>query len=112
MYQIKFYKNRRGDSPVKEFIDSLDPQTQMKVAQFLGLLEEMGPRLKRPFADKLAGKIYELRPKQGRILYFFFAGDKIVLVHGFLKKTNAVERSDIELAERRRVDWIFRGGLS
>ena len=108
MYQVRFYTTARGDSPVEEFLGAMDNHTRAKAAQFIDLLRELGPQLRRPFADKLQGKIYELRPKQARILYFFFIGREIILVHGFLKKTNAVERRDIELAERRRMDWIAR----
>jgi phage-related protein len=108
MYQVYFYKTARGDSPVEEFLGEMDKHTRAKTAQFIDLLRELGLQLRRPFADKLQGKIYELRPKQARILYFFFVGHEIILAHGFLKKTNAVDKSDIELAERRRVDWIAR----
>jgi phage-related protein len=108
MYQVHFYRTSRGESPVEEFLGSLDNQTKAKVAQFIGLLEEYGPQLKRPIADKLEGKIYELRPKQARILYFFFIRREIVLVHGFLKKTNAVKIKELDLAERRMADWLAR----
>jgi len=108
MYQVRFYKTGRGDSPVEQFLATLDRQTRAKAAQFIGLLSDLGPQLRRPIADKLDGKIYELRPKQARVLYFFFVGHEIILVHGFLKKTNQIEKRDLDLAQRRRIDWIIR----
>lgn len=108
MYHVSFYATERGDSPVEEFMAEMDSHTRGKTAQFIELLKEFGPRLKRPFADKLEGKIYELRPKRSRLLYFFFIGQEIVFVHGFIKKTNAVERRDLELAQRRMNDYLRR----
>lgn len=108
MYQVRFYLSARGDSPVGEFILSLDGSTRRKIESIIDLLKELGPQLKRPFADKVEGKIYELRPKQARILYFFAIEKEIIFVHGFLKKRDAIERGDIELAKRRMSDWLVR----
>ena len=108
MFHIRYYESQRGERPVAEFIESMDKQTRAKTSHFIGLLQQFGPHLKRPYADKLQGKIYELRPKQSRILYFFFAGNEIIFVHGFVKKTNEVDRRNLFMAERRRRDWLAR----
>ncbi len=110
MYQILFYTTERGDSPIDEFLDELDKKSRAKVEAYLSFLAEQGPNLKRPYADHVRGKIRELRihysSNQYRILYFFYLGDRIVLVHAFSKKTQQLRESDIELAERRMEDWI------
>ena len=110
MYQIRYYQNARGDRPVHGFIKELDVKTRAKINWVILRLETMGPNLIRPYADVVRGKIRELRIEFGhnnvRILYFFFDGDQIVLVHAFLKKTDAIRLGDIELAERRMTDWI------
>ena len=108
MYRITFYLTERGYNPVREFFESLDLQTKAKVAQFVDYLGQVGPQLRRPIADKLRGKIYELRPKQIRVLYFFAPEKEIILVHAFIKKTDAVHLMDLATAERRRIDWISR----
>ena len=108
MYHVVFYESERGDSPVEDFLQGLDPHTQAKAKALIGLLEEHGPQLKRPYADKLEGKIYEIRPKQARVLYFFFHGRQIVLLHGFIKKTWEVPKSEIRTATNRMEDWIAR----
>jgi len=110
LYQILFYTTERGDSPIDEFLDELDKKSRAKVEAYLSFLAEQGPNLKRPYADHVRGKIRELRihysSNQYRILYFFYLGDRIVLVHAFSKKTQQLRESDIELAERRMEDWI------
>ncbi len=112
LYRITFYTTDRGESPIDEFLDSLDQRPRAKVAALISLLEEQGPNLKRPYADIVKGKIRELRihhsSNQYRILYFFQMREQIVLVHGFSKKSQELRKRDIELAERRMQDWIRR----
>ena len=78
-------------------------------------LEQEGPNLPRPFADIIKGKIRELRVRFGsnnyRFLYFFF-NKKIIITHGFLKKTSKIFPGEIEKAERIREDFLkrYRGG--
>ena len=112
MYKVTFYKTPRGEKPVEAFLAEMDLATRAKAAQIIGLLQKMGPQLRRPFADKLTGKIYELRPRQARVLFFFAVGRQIILVHGFLKKTNAVDRRDLDLAERRMKDWLTQNACA
>ncbi len=112
MYKITFYWNERGDEPVREFLNELTPKTREKIQVRLGLLKTYGPELKRPYADKVKDKLYELRIRFGsdqtRILYFFMIGKRIVLVHGFRKKSSAIEFSDMNTAERRMNDFMAR----
>ncbi len=74
MYEITFYWNERGDEPVREFLNSLPEKTQQKINIWINLLKAEGPALRRPYADKIKDKLYELRVRQGsdqtRILYF------------------------------------------
>lgn len=112
MYRVIFYETARGDKPVKDFLRGLDKKTRTKVYRCSALLEQFGPNLIRPYADVVRGKIRELRVTFShdnvRVLYFFAFRTDIVLLHGFLKKTQRLDPGDIELAERRMVDWLSR----
>ncbi|MGR3310306.1 MAG: type II toxin-antitoxin system RelE/ParE family toxin [Candidatus Brocadiales bacterium] len=112
MHTIVLYTTRRGDSPVDDFLDSLDVKARAKVSTFIDLLAHEGYRLFRPYADTVRGKIRELRvpyrTSQYRILYFFFQKDFIVLLHGFAKKTQKVPEREIEQAERNMKDFVNR----
>ena len=114
MYQILYYTNARGDSPVEELLDSLDRKAFKKVAAFIGYLAEQGPNLHRPYSDHVRGPLRELRVQFARnsvrVLYFFMDGRRIVLLHGFLKKDQSLRPMDIDLAENRMRDWISRFG--
>lgn len=112
MHKIVFYTTRRGDSPVRDFLNSLDVKARLKAGSFIDLLAQEGHKLLRPYADTIRGKVRELRipyrTNQYRILYFFLLKDYIVLLHGFAKKTQEVPRREIDQAERNMQDFISR----
>jgi hypothetical protein len=98
--------------PVTEFIDACRPRHQVKVLRFLGLLEEMGPTLPRPYADLLRDGVHELRIKvageQVRLLYFFCYRRFIILYHAFVKKTDRVPEKFIDTVIAYRQAFLDR----
>jgi phage-related protein len=100
--------NNRGDTPVKKYLTFLSAKARTKVMAFIALLEKKGPTLKRPYADILRDGIRELRihhsSNQYRILYFFILRNKIILTHGFTKKTDKVPEHKIDSAIRIKKD--------
>jgi phage-related protein len=45
-----------------------------------------------------------------RLFYFFFTGCKIMLVHGFQKKTQKTPRQELEIARARYQAFLQREG--
>ncbi len=114
MWNIEYYQSGTGKSPVGDFIDSLDGKSRARIARTLDLLEEFGISLGMPYARHLEKQLWELRVRHGRnryrIIYFLDTGKSFILLHGFTKRTGAVPRADIELAESRRDDYLSRRG--
>ena len=112
MWSIEYYESIAGRCPVEEFINSLDAGSRARIARTLDLLEEFGINLGMPYARHLEKQLWELRIRQGRnryrIIYFLAVGKTFILLHAFTKKTGPVSRSDIEVAERRREEYISR----
>lgn len=110
-YQAVFYVSRRGDCPLKEFLDLLPVKVKAKISKWIQKLEELGPDLPRPYADIVKGKVRELRVgfagNQYRILYFF-CYKSIILTHAFIKKTDKVPENEIGRAERIMFDFEQR----
>ena len=113
MRRIIFYKTESGRIPVKEFLDGLAAKPSAKVVWTLNLIEARRV-VDAKYLKKLKGTtgIWEVRVASGgnifRILAFFDGDDLIVLNHGFQKKTQKTPRRDIELAERRKADYLTR----
>ncbi len=91
-----------------EFLQALDRAEQQKAFAYLSYLEEQGEALRRPIAEYLGGKLYELRPKQVRILYAFVGQRYAVVLHAFRKKTDAIPIGEQQLAKARLVDFVQR----
>jgi hypothetical protein len=69
-WQIRFYEEYRGRSPVLEFINRLPTRDKAKITNTLRLLEEFGTRLGMPHARPIEGKLWELRPGGNRLFLF------------------------------------------
>lgn len=105
MYRIRTYRTLRGGQPVEDYLNGLEPKHRRKIAGILELLAQEGPNLRRPYADVLEGPLRELRVGLGRlehrVLYYFVLKDAVVLLHAFLKKTDAVPQKEIDVAKER-----------
>lgn len=107
--QVAFYKTERGDEPVREFLQELPKEARQKCGQYLRMLQEWDT-LPASHARHLEGPIWELRPESGgieyRLLYCIDGGMVIVLLVGFLKKTQRTPRVEIEKAKERRDAYL------
>jgi len=113
-WTIEYYETPGGKRPVREFIDSLSPESKAKYIFIADLLEAYGIGVREPYVKPLAGtkKLFEIRIKDKsnihRILYFTFTGRRFVLLHGFTKKTEKTPAREIEIAAKRMEEYISR----
>ena len=111
-FTVEFYETEKGEKPCLEFLNTLEVKLRAKVFRDLTLLEEKGKELRLPYSEHLDDGIFELRTKQGtnivRNLYFFFVGNKIIITHGFRKKTQKTPPEEIERAKKYREDYLAR----
>lgn len=81
-------------------------------ARIVELLMEFGPDLRMPHSRSLGSGLFELRPRGregiGRALYCFLVGERIVVLHAFVKKTQATSPRELKVARRRMKE--VRGG--
>ena len=110
--EIKFYKDQAGKVPVRDFLDSLDVKMRQKMLRSIQALQDMGVSLRMPLSEALDDGIFELRAKVGtnisRVMYFFIIGNRAVLTHGFIKKTQKTPPREIERAKKIRDDYMKR----
>lgn len=104
--KVVFYKEDDGGVPALEWILGLPAKAQDKCWVKIERLMELGHELRRPEADLLGNKIYELRiglhGMNYRILYFFHGNTAAVLASGIIKE-RAVPPGEIERAAQRRL---------
>lgn len=111
---IQTYVTEKGLSPFEEFISSLAKKEKAKLIRDIDLLKDLAPNIGEPYVKKLKGynNLYEVRTKHGtkaiRVFYFYFDGDAIVLLTGFLKKSNKTPKNHIEKAVSYKDDFLRR----
>jgi phage-related protein len=114
---IEFYRTLSGSSPVEDFLDTLMDQHAQKVAWVLRLVERL-ERVPEQYLKKLVGtdQIWEIRiqiaGKSYRLLGFFDGPVLLILTSGFAKKQQKTPHKEIELAQRRRTEYLERKGKS
>ncbi len=110
--ETTFYQKASGEYPVQVFLDSLPGKVAQKVIWVLSLVEDL-ERVPAQYFCKMADTqdIWEFRIKLGSNIYrvlSFWDGNKIVLTHGFIKKTQKTPVQEIERAEDCRRDYLRR----
>jgi len=88
------------DHSLGEFIESLEKSTIAKVLRVVDLLEQFGRDLQMPHSRMVRKNLFELRirGRQEVRIFYTFQQSKIILLHGFIKKSQKTSRKEIELA--------------
>jgi phage-related protein len=106
-------REERAES-VSGFLDELETAVQDSILAPLGVLRARSIRAREPLARHLEDKLWELRDEVRtniyRVVYFFFSGRRIVLLHGFQKKTQKTPRREIEVAQERYRRFLRQQG--
>ncbi|MBN2769196.1 MAG: type II toxin-antitoxin system RelE/ParE family toxin [Spirochaetes bacterium] len=111
-WKVIYFEDEHDCSEIFDFIEGQKENNQIKLLNWIGKLEELGPNLPRPYADYLDNGIYELRIKltgdQIRILYFFCYKEFIILTHQFRKNSDKVPVKEIKKALTIKENFIKR----
>jgi phage-related protein len=100
---IRFYATDLGTEPVREWLKLL-PAIDRKVIGEDMKTVQFGWPLGMPLVRSMGGGIWEVRIRlENRIarVLFVLDGSTMVLLHGFIKKTQATSQSDLDLAKDR-----------
>ena len=115
MYKIEFYENQRGESEVWDFLETLrvksktnkDARIQYnQILFYIDLLAKNGTNLPVNITKHLEEDIWELRPGNNRVFYFYYDESQYVLLHHFRKKSQKTPKREITRAKAERDDYI------
>jgi len=98
-----FFQLDSGREPVREWIKSLTQQSRKTIGEDIKTLQ-FGWPIGMPLARKLSKNIWELRshiPAGIARTFFTVYRDKIVLLHGFVKKAKKTPIKELAIAKRR-----------
>ncbi|MDQ3200373.1 MAG: type II toxin-antitoxin system RelE/ParE family toxin, partial [Verrucomicrobiota bacterium] len=114
MREIIFYETDFGDKPAEEFLADLEPAARAKVVRSLEMLRTI-PIVPAKFWSKLSDqKLWEVRAEYAGNIYRILAttakGNRVILLHGFQKKSQKTPRQDMEIAQQRQKRYFQRHG--
>lgn len=116
LYRIRFYEDRHGKKPVREYIKNLSKKnddkskrTLKKIHEYFDILANNGTRSGLPYVRHVEGEIWELRPAQDRIFFAVWTGKSFVMLHQFTKKTPKTPKKELNTAKKRYKELQERG---
>jgi len=82
------------------------PKILAKLLHIFEMIEELGPQLGEPFTKSLGDRLFEIRVKAkegiGRSIFCYQKGNKIIILHSFIKKTQKTPQKDLKIALIRK----------
>ncbi len=105
--QAVFYRTEAGGEPVREWLKSLPSREDRKrIGEDIRTVE-FGWPVGMPACRSVGGGIYEVRSdlaqnRIARVLFYFDKNRRMVLLHGFIKKTQKTPEEDLQLARRNK----------
>jgi phage-related protein len=102
-----FYRSAAGVEPVRVWLKRLPLVDRKRIGEDIAYVQVKWP-IGKPRVDHLRGPIWEIRTTLlDRIARTLFAveGGQLLLLHGFIKKTQQTNTDDIALALKRFKEW-------
>ena len=101
--KVVFYKSQTGKEPVRDWLKDLPLQDKKALGEDIKTVQ-FGWPLGMPLIRKLEPDLWEVRSNTStgiaRVL-FTIHGEVIVLLHGFIKKSDKAPLDDLPLARKR-----------
>jgi phage-related protein len=100
----RFYRTQGGREPVREWLKELEAEDRKIIGEDIKDVEFAWP-IGMPLVRSLGSSLWEVRSnltqkKIARVI-FCVTGEQMVLLHGFIKKTQKTPQQDIDLALKR-----------
>jgi len=107
IYSIHFY-----NASVQADIDDWPSGINASFTRITEQMVESGPNLGLPYTKPFGDGLFEIRAKGeegiGRALFCSLVGRKILILHGFVKKTQQTPNKELKIA-RKRLKEVCRG---
>ncbi len=109
---VQFYMSDQGGIPVKEWLKKLATADRRTIGEDIRTVE-LGWPIGMPLVRKLDTGLWEVRSdlSNNRIsrLLFTVSGHRLILLHGFIKKSPKTSLNDLKTA-KQRMSHFFRKG--
>ena len=100
---VVFYKTEAGNEPVREWLKSLPRDDRRAIGEDIKTAQ-FGWPLGMPLIRKMERGLWEVRSKTSTGIarvFFTVMDDLMVLLHGFVKKSQKTPQNELDTARRR-----------
>lgn len=100
---VHFYEESSGNEPVRDWLNDLNKKDKKTIGEDIKSVQTRWP-LGMPLVRSLGKGLWEIRSSlDNRIarVIFVMKNEKLVLLHGFIKKSQKTPSTDLELAQGR-----------
>ena len=100
---VGFFRTETGREPVREWLKSFPRENRKIIGEDIKTVQ-FGWPLGMPLVRKLGMRLWEVRVRlpDGIARVLFTTGERrMILLHGFIKKSQKTPREDLELAKTR-----------
>lgn len=106
--RAEFYRTDSGNEPVREWLKDLSPEDRRTIGITIKDVEYGWP-IGMPICRPLGSGLWEIRNslsggRISRVLFCIHEG-KMILLHGFIKKTQKTPTQDLELSRKRQQEF-------
>ena len=106
--QVVFFATVADNEPVRSWLKSL-PKAECKTIGVDILKVQFAWPIGKPLVDNLGDGLWEIRSRLGNRIartIFTIVDAEIVLLHGFIKKTQRTPVAELALARRRKNQYL------
>lgn len=100
-----FYASSNGTEPVRDWLVALPKDYRKAIGVDIKLVE-FGWPIGMPTCKPMGSGLFEIRTDLGKKVIgrtlFCFHKNKMVLLHGFIKKSQKTPKPDLDLAKKRK----------
>jgi phage-related protein len=101
-----FFRTEAGREPVRDWLKGLSTDDRKRIGEDIKTVE-FGWPLGMPVCKPLGGGLFEVRSslshnRISRVLFYVDKRGRMVLLHGFIKKTQRTPDEDLDLARRNK----------
>ena len=103
---VIFFRTEAGGEPLREWLKALSSEDRRRIGEDIKTVE-FGWPIGMPVCKPLGDGIFEVRTSLGRrriarVLFYIDANERMVLLHGFIKKTQKTPNQDLDLARSNK----------
>ena len=104
-FTLEYARQANGEHPALEFFNKLDGRWKARLIYLYKILGDIGQIQNREMFRKESGEFWAFKAFQARMLCYFRSDQRVVITHGFAKKTDKIRVQEFDRAARIKQEY-------